>query len=200
MKPFLWKWVNKKTIREKLNEQTWVIKIFAVIGGIAVLNLSFQTFAGQASFFYDHLTRNQTEVVFISPASATELDPSDETQENVESDHRENQGPQNAILSLDDKIRQAFPEDPETAVAIAKAESQLVPDKIGDKHLIYYEGDEIYGDSIGVFQIRMFPERKVTREELKNVDVNIEWARKLYDERGWQPWSAYTSGSYLKYL
>ena len=37
-------------------------------------------------------------------------------------------------------------------------------------------------------------------EELKDPEKNIEVAHRLWKERGWKPWGAYTDGRYLKYL
>jgi hypothetical protein len=104
---------------------------------------------------------------------------------------------QSFAQSVEDKIRAAFPEDPETAVAIAKAESRLKPEVVGDRHLAWEDGRN--GMSCGVFQIRVFPNRPAC-EQLLDEDFNIEYARGLYERFGWYPWSTYKSGTYKKFL
>lgn len=86
-------------------------------------------------------------------------------------------------LSVEELIMQYFPEDYETAVAVAKCESGLRPDALGPTN------DE------GVFQIHI-PSHGERLEELGldplNAEDNIKFARILYDERGWTPWVCYT--------
>lgn len=96
-------------------------------------------------------------------------------------------------------IRETFPEDSETAVAVAKAESGMNPNAKGDIALEYkYEG-RVIGHSCGVFQVRVLPGRPDC-ETLKDPKTNIEYARKLYDRSGWMAWSAYLNGAYKKFL
>ena len=96
---------------------------------------------------------------------------------------------------IEAKIRAAFPEEPEVAVAVSKAESGLNPNSINYSTMC-----------IGLFQVRALPNRPSV-EELKNPDINIQFARMLYDAakkrtgNGWSTdWSAYTNKSYLRYL
>lgn len=79
------------------------------------------------------------------------------------------------------------------AVAVAMAESELNPHatNAGDNH-------GVCKGSYGIFQIGCIHGH--SPEELYNVEFNIKKARQLYDERGWQPWGAYTNGSYKKKL
>lgn len=50
----------------------------------------------------------------------------------------------------------------------------------------------------GYFQINV---RGTTcPDELFDPIYNVQVARSMYERRGWQPWVAYTSGSYKKYL
>lgn len=87
-----------------------------------------------------------------------------------------------------DKIRAAFPEDPDTAVAVAMCESSLDPSRIGDKHLPK--------PSYGLFQVsRIY--HNYSEEYLLNEDNNLEVARKIYDRAGgWRPWTCYKTGQY----
>lgn len=88
-------------------------------------------------------------------------------------------------------IKKTFPEDPKTAVAIAKCESQLDPSRIGDTHMDFY--------SYGLFQINQ-TWHKYPKEVLLNPVENVKIARQIYDGAGWQRWACYTRGGYKKYL
>lgn len=90
------------------------------------------------------------------------------------------------------KIREAFPEDPDTAVAIAKCESQLDPTRIGDTHMTF--------PSVGLFQINQ-TWHKYDTKTLQNADENIRIAKEIKDRWGnWNAWSCYKFGFYQKYL
>lgn len=102
-------------------------------------------------------------------------------------------------LSIEDKIRAKFGKDGDIAVAVAKAESGLNPNANGDKHLTYWKNGKMYGDSIGIFQIRTF-ENRPDREALKDIDTNIEFAYKLYQAQGFYPWTVFQTKQYLSNL
>lgn len=101
---------------------------------------------------------------------------------------------------IESKIRAVFGEAANEAIIIAKCESGLDPSRIGDKALIVYNGDDIVGDSIGLFQIRtggkdfnrarangMTPDE--FRQYLLDEDNNIKYAKEIYDRQGWGPWT-----------
>lgn len=96
-------------------------------------------------------------------------------------------------------IREVFWEEPNTAVAVAMAESGFNPRAINakDKHKTCY-------GSYGIFQVGCIHGHDTTT--LYDVEENIRIARALYDDakartgNGWQPWGAYTDGSYKRYL
>jgi hypothetical protein len=96
-------------------------------------------------------------------------------------------------------IRETFPEEPAIAVAVAMAESQLHPraTNAGDAH-------RTCKGSFGIFQIGCV--HGYNTDTLYNVEANIKIARALYDDakartgNGWQPWGAYTNGSYKAHL
>lgn len=93
---------------------------------------------------------------------------------------------------IEQLIRQTFPEEPNTAVAIAKAESELNPNAINPER---HDG---CNGSIGIFQMACVHERK--GESLKDVETNIKRARELYLSEGWRPWGAFTDGRWRGYL
>ena len=93
---------------------------------------------------------------------------------------------------IEAKIREAFPEDPDNAVAIAKCESQLDPSRIGDTHMAY--------PSIGLFQINQ-TWHKYDTETLQNPDENIRIAKEIKERWGnWNAWSCWKFDYYKKYL
>jgi len=85
-----------------------------------------------------------------------------------------------------EEIRRVFHEEPELALAIFKCESGLVPTA---------ENWNTNGSvDRGITQLNSV-------HDLSGVDVwdpkeNLAFARKLYDERGWQPWYCYTKKLY----
>jgi hypothetical protein len=95
-------------------------------------------------------------------------------------------------------IEKHFPEDPRLATAIFQQESQL------GKFEQNLQGAPAYGIS----QVYLPSHRQAVPGEtdeakiewLKNPDNNLSFARKLYDERGWQPWDAYRFKQYEKYM
>lgn len=85
-------------------------------------------------------------------------------------------------------IIQTFPEDPHTALAIARCESGLNPTAFNDKNVTPTVDR-------GIFQINSVHDEALNRLGLDPWDVedNVEFARYLYDQRGgWQDWVCYT--------
>ena len=90
-------------------------------------------------------------------------------------------------------IRKWFPEDSNTAIAIAIAESHLNPEALNSK-----DSHKGCTGSYGIFQIGCLHEKDPS--VLYDVEYNVKRAREIYDANGWQPWGAYTDGSYLAYI
>jgi len=93
-----------------------------------------------------------------------------------------------------EKIKAAFPEDPETAVKVAICESHLVPD-IQSHHVL----NGIREESFGLFQIHAPSWHKVAlklglEDYRTSIEENIAMARYIYTSGGnsWQPWSCYS--------
>lgn len=89
--------------------------------------------------------------------------------------------------------------DCNTALAVAKAESGMRCDAIGDGHIAFTKNEIEYGKSYGVFQIRYLVGRP-DPSKLLDCAFNINHAHGMYLAQGWRPWSAFTNGSYKKFL
>lgn len=105
-----------------------------------------------------------------------------------------------------DKIHAVFGTQGSNAVQVATCESGLQSTIIGDQSLMFTDpatGEQI-GDSVGIFQIRTGGQSKngiwnrarqygMTVEQfrtyLKNPHNNIAFAKMMYDQQGWGPWS-----------
>ena len=109
-------------------------------------------------------------------------------------------------LTQEQKIQQyiieVFGKDAMDALAIAKCESGFNPSREGDGHLtsIDPQYNEVVGDSIGVFQIRVGGDgwnrarangksAERFRQDLKSWKYNIDYAKSIYDRAGdWHDW------------
>lgn len=115
-----------------------------------------------------------------------------------------------ALASPEALIRKYFPEDPETMLAIAKAESRMKADN--QNWNCYYSADEsvVYETKVpgshstsckpehrkfawsvdcGIFQINM--PGKVCDPKLFNIEENSKVARKILDTQGLSAWMTY---------
>lgn len=104
-------------------------------------------------------------------------------------------------VRIEAEIRKAFPETPNTAVAIAKCESGLTV-KIQSQHILSYGQEQ----SFGLFQIHA-PDHEENAVRLGYGDYrtnpvhNIAYARWLYDTNGgWTDWTCYNAGLYWNHL
>jgi hypothetical protein len=95
-----------------------------------------------------------------------------------------------------EEIKKAFPEDPQTAVAIVKCESNFVVD-IQSKHQLSYGREQ----SFGLFQIHAKAwDRKAKQLGYGDYKTsprdNIDMARWIYEQSGkkWGAWSCYSKG------
>ena len=82
---------------------------------------------------------------------------------------------------IEDKIRQVFGKDADTAIRICKAESNFNPQAINKKT-----------DCYGLFQIRAkYHQDKIQGRDILSPDVNIEVAYKIFKSNGWSAWMTY---------
>ncbi|MCR4285586.1 MAG: transglycosylase SLT domain-containing protein [Candidatus Kaiserbacteria bacterium] len=85
--------------------------------------------------------------------------------------------------TVEEKIRETFPEDPETALKIAHCESSLDPSAINNRNK---------NGSVdkGLYQINSVHDKRVRELDLDlfDTDDNLKIARLLYEEHTWSPW------------
>jgi hypothetical protein len=86
-------------------------------------------------------------------------------------------------------IYETFPECPEIALAIAKAESNLNTNAVNENS----NGSK----DRGIFQINSI---HGFGDELFEAELNIKIARKIYDKNGWKAGSAFNNDSFKKHL
>jgi soluble lytic murein transglycosylase-like protein len=88
-------------------------------------------------------------------------------------------GTTTAEKSIEQKIRDTFPEDPETALKIAKCESNFIPTAKSPTN------------DHGLMQINLTVHSERVEEmgiDVYDIDDNLRFARLLYDESKWVPW------------
>ena len=83
--------------------------------------------------------------------------------------------------------------DAVVAAAIALAESSGNPSCVGDLSITP-------GGSIGLWQINVRWHPEVDASRLTDPQYNCQCAFKIYQARGFSPWSTYKSGAYIEYL
>jgi hypothetical protein len=87
-------------------------------------------------------------------------------------------------------IAEAFPENPEIMIAIAKAESGMNPQAVN-----YNRNGSI---DTGLFQVNSV--HGYDGLSLFDPEKNIKAAREIYDKQGIQAWTSFNNGSYKKFL
>ena len=108
--------------------------------------------------------------------------------------------------SLEAKIRETFPEDPETAVAVSKAESRMKAEAVG--YNCVYEGrsqsckkgDESKAWSVDCGLMQINSVGKSCPEELMNPDNNLRVAKNIKEKGGWERWWTFKTGKHLAFI
>lgn len=117
---------------------------------------------------------------------------------NVQYDNSIEQNKMNEEEKIVSYIKETFPESPEVAVAVAKAESNLVTNAYGDReNILAPEG------SHGIFQINVAVHKDLIGErDITDWRNNVDIAREIYEQAGnsWKPWGAFNNKSYLNHL
>ena len=98
------------------------------------------------------------------------------------------QKPDSKGFNVEAYIKQVFGKDAQVALAVAYAESGRRCNAVGDGHITFESGGQLYGASYGVFQIRHLKGRP-SPEQLLDCKTNIDYAFKLFQSSGWYPWS-----------
>jgi hypothetical protein len=85
--------------------------------------------------------------------------------------------------TIEEKIKEAFPEDEITALKIAQCESGLNPNAHNNRN----KNGSTDG---GLYQINSVHDKRLNELGLDKYDIedNIAFARRLYEENGWRPW------------
>lgn len=86
-----------------------------------------------------------------------------------------------------ERIAEVFPEDTKTARLVAKAESSLNPNAVNME-----EHNGCTG-SYGLMQISCI-HYTGNPNDLKDVDLNLKIARKIYERVGWSAWGVCKDG------
>jgi len=92
-------------------------------------------------------------------------------------------------FSVTAEIRRVFGVEAETALAVMKAESN------GKADAVHYNNNGSIDR--GIFQINSI--HGYSESQLLNPKDNIRLAYQIFKKQGWQGWSAYNSGAYLRY-
>lgn len=90
-------------------------------------------------------------------------------------------------------IKETFKNDFKTALAVAKAESELRQEAVNYNTI----NGKVWSIDCGVFQVNNYYHKGACEMSAKE---NIQYAYDLYLKTGWESWAAYNNGSYLKHL
>lgn len=196
----LQRWRNrKKTFNDYVMPAVAVITVWSTVWLVDILPMA------EAQSVITIENRQFSKVDAAESSSHGEEDNDTLVSAGVQSEERQGKPIKDVVRLSDDtiegKIREAWigtgMED--IAVAIAKSESGLNPNAKGDIPIQFWHEGRLIGHSCGIFQIRVLPGRPDC-ETLKDVDKNIEFAKKLWERSGWTPWSNFKNKAYLKYL
>jgi hypothetical protein len=80
-------------------------------------------------------------------------------------------------LTVEQMIRNTFGKDGDRAVKISFCESGLDPKKVNPHDPVV--------PSVGLFQINLIESRGLTVEEMQDAQHNIDYAKMIFDKRGW---------------
>lgn len=161
-------------------------KLCLVLLGIVIGACWFFVLTEGKEFYVSSVAR---DVVVIAPLAEASTAPTDT--DNGVKEGEANGGQPATSLSIEEKIRITFPEEPDIMLAIAKAESQLNPHAIN-------RANRNGSVDTGIFQINSI--HGYDEEYLKNEDNNLKIAREIYEKQGITAWASYNNGAYLKWL
>lgn len=167
---------------ERLHRVGLLLILIAVFYGISVAE--YRKLAGENTIIIEQALGS--EIVRID-AESDGMTVANEQGEAEDGDLAKNQDSGDGLAIL---IAEAFPENPEIMIAIAKAESGMNPQAVN-----YNRNGSI---DTGLFQVNSV--HGYDGLSLFDPEKNIKAAREIYDKQGIQAWAAFNNGSYKKFL
>jgi hypothetical protein len=99
-----------------------------------------------------------------------------------------------AKMSTEDYICYVFGHDCRLALAVSQAEN-------GTRQCDRFGVNTNKSIDAGIFQINSVHLKKGWKlSDLLDCHKNVDYAKQIFDAQGWEPWVAYTNGSYKKFL
>ncbi len=167
---------------ERLHRVGLLLILIAVFYGISVAE--YRKLAGENTIIIEQALGS--EIVRID-AESDGMNVISEKDKPEDGDLAKNQDSGDGLAIL---IAEAFPENPEIMIAIAKAESGMNP-----KAVNYNRNGSI---DTGLFQVNSV--HGYDGLSLFDPKKNIGAAREIYDKQGIQAWTSFNNGSYKKFL
>ena len=167
---------------EKLHRIGLLLILIGVFYGISVAE--YRKLAGENTIIIEQALGSEIVRIDAESDGMTVVSEKDEPEDG---DLAKNQDSGDGLAIL---IAEAFPENPEIMIAIAKAESGMNPKAVnhnrnGSIDTGLFQVNSVHGyDGLSLFD----PEK------------NIEAAREIYDKQGIQAWASFNNGSYQKFL
>lgn len=223
-------------LKRRLNKARFILNLYFRNLNLAdKIRVTFWTLAITAlawTTVYQEATKFNKRVVYIEISHAAVVKIPEEkvavsevtkpSQESIEESSKvKSQESSLGEAGIEKLIRQYFPEEPETALAIFKVESGLNPETPSGTDIMkdgrpfsfgLAQANLTYSVLGGIKCYEAFNGRNynasVINEELyqkciklaNDPIVSLKFARELYNSRGFSPWGAYTNKSYLSRL
>lgn len=167
---------------ERLHRVGLLLILIAVFYGISVAE--YRKLAGENTIIIEQALGSEIVRIDAESDGMTVVSEKDEPEDG---DLAKNQDSGDGLAIL---IAEAFPENPEIMIAIAKAESGMNPSAVnkntnGSVDLGLFQINSIHGyDELSLFDAKK----------------NIKAASEVYDKQGLRAWSSFTNGAYKKFL
>ena len=167
---------------EKLHRIGLLLILIGVFYGISVAE--YRKLAGENTIIIEQALGGEIVRIDAESDGMTVVSEKDEPEDG---DLAKNQDSGDGLAIL---IAEAFPENPEIMIAIAKAESGMNPRAVN-----YNRNGSI---DTGLFQVNSV--HMYDGLSLFDPEKNIKAAREIYDKQGIQAWTSFNNGSYKKFL
>ena len=186
--------IYQKKLRKnkiKLHIEQFLIWVFCFIGMIAILNFSIIQFIDLGNY----LLEGKKTTFYFNRTEASRLNTDDKdslvTTGELPFVSRTEGNDALPASQYDKEIKEVFGDEYQIAKAVMLAESSGNCEAVGDTHLARH--------SVGLFQISQIY-HDYSDETLKNPHENIRIAYEIYQKGGFERWSTFKNGSYLKFL